>query len=236
MESSNKNKKISILIADDDENISKLISMECEEEGYSVDVVSDGQQAILKLRNNNLYSLAILDWDMPMMSGYDVCKMLREKGAKIPILMVTAKDEIDDRVKALDAGADDYLCKPFNIRELLARVRSLVRRSIGDTSEKNILKFENITLNKEEHRCIISDKEIHLTVREFALLAALMDQPNQVFPRGQLIQKVWGDDYFGDESVVDTYIKYLRSKIKKSGEDELIKTIRGVGFSLRKGQ
>ena len=97
---------------------------------------------------------------MPMMSGYDVCKMLREKGAKIPILMVTAKDEIDDRVKALDAGADDYLCKPFNIRELLARVRSLVRRSIGETSEKNILKFENITLNKEEHRCIISDKEI----------------------------------------------------------------------------
>ena len=88
--------------------------------------------------------------------------------------MVTAKDEIDDRVKALDAGADDYLCKPFNIRELLARVRSLVRRSIGDTSEKNILKFENITLNKEEHRCIVSDKEIHLTVREFALLAALM--------------------------------------------------------------
>ena len=234
MESSDKSKKISILIADDDENISKLISMECEEEGYSVDVVSDGQQAILKLRNNNLYSLAILDWDMPMMSGYDVCRMLREKGSKIPILMVTAKDEIDDRVKALDAGADDYLCKPFNIRELLARVRSLVRRSIGETSEKSILKFENITLNKDEHRCTIASKEIHLTVREFGLLSALMGQPNQVFPRGQLIQKVWGDDYFGDESVVDTYIKYLRAKLKDSGEGELIKTIRGVGFSLRR--
>ena len=234
MEPSDKSKKISILIADDDINISQLISMECEEEGYSVDVVSDGQQAILKLRNNNFYSLAILDWDMPMMSGYDVCKMLREKGAKIPILMVTAKDEIDDRVKALDAGADDYLCKPFNIRELLARVRSLVRRSIGETSEKNILKFENIILNKDEHRCIISGKEIHLTVREFDLLSALMDRPNQVFSRGKLIQKVWGDDYFGDESVVDTYIKYLRSKIKESSEGELIKTIRGVGFSLRK--
>ena len=234
MESSDKSKKISILIADDDENISKLISMECEEEGYSVDVVSDGQQAILKLRKNNFFSLAILDWDMPMMSGYDVCRMLREKGSKIPILMVTAKDEIDDRVKALDAGADDYLCKPFNIRELLARVRSLVRRSIGETSEKSILKFENITLNKDEHRCTISNKEIHLTVREFELLAALMGQPNQVFPRGQLIQKVWGDDYFGDESVVDTYIKYLRAKLKDSGEGELIKTIRGVGFSLRR--
>lgn len=228
------NNKISILIADDDANISNLISMECEEEGYSVDVVSDGQQAILKLRNSNLYSLAILDWDMPMMSGYDVCQRLREKGAKIPILMVTAKDEVDDRVKALDAGADDYLCKPFNIRELLARVRSLVRRSVGETSDKNILKFENIILNKDEHRCVISNKEVHLTVREFGLLAALMDQPNQVFPRGQLIQKVWGDDYFGDESVVDTYIKYLRSKLKDSGEGELIKTIRGVGFSLRK--
>ena len=169
------NNKISILIADDDANISNLISMECEEEGYSVDIVSDGQQAILKLRNSNLYSLAILDWDMPMMSGYDVCQRLREKGAKIPILMVTAKDEVDDRVKALDAGADDYLCKPFNIRELLARVRSLVRRSVGETSDKNILKFENIILNKDEHRCVISNKEVHLTVREFGLLAALMD-------------------------------------------------------------
>lgn len=233
MESTEKVKKISILIADDDEDVLQLMSMECEEEGYSVDVVSDGQQAILKLRKNP-YELAILDWDMPMMSGYDVCRMLREKGAKIPILMVTAKYEVDDRVKALDAGADDYLCKPFNIRELLARVRSLVRRNIGETSEKNILRFENIVLNKSEHRCIISSKEIHLTVREFGLLAALMDQPNQVFPRGQLIQKVWGDDYFGDESVVDTYIKYLRSKIKDTGEGDLIKTIRGVGFSLRK--
>ena len=119
---------IRIIVADDDPNIANLISMECEDDGYFVDVVSDGQQAIEKLREET-FDLAILDWDMPLMTGYDVCKRLRDKGSRLPVLMVTAKDDIDDRIKALDAGADDYLCKPFNVRELLARVRSLVRRS-----------------------------------------------------------------------------------------------------------
>lgn len=223
---------IAVLVADDDPNIASLIAMECEEEGYQVDVVSDGQQAILRLRDGN-YSLAVLDWDMPMMSGYDVCRRLRDKGSHVPILMVTAKDDVDDRVKALDAGADDYLCKPFNVRELLARVRALVRRSAVGQGDGDRLVFEVIQLTRSEHRCFIAEQETHLTVREFNLLAALMERPGQVFSRAQLIEKVWGEDYFGDESVVDTYIKYLRVKLDKGGARGLVQTVRGVGFTLR---
>lgn len=223
---------IAVLVADDDPNIASLIAMECEEEGYQVDVVSDGQQAILKLRDGR-YSLAVLDWDMPMMSGYDVCRRLRDKGNYVPILMVTAKDDVDDRIRALDAGADDYLCKPFNVRELLARVRALVRRSTVGQGEGDRLVFDVIRLTRSEHRCFIAEQETHLTVREFNLLAALMERPGQVFSRAQLIEKVWGEGYFGDESVVDTYIKYLRAKLDKSGVRGLVQTVRGVGFTLR---
>lgn len=226
-------KALSILVADDDANIASLIAMECEEEGYQVEVVSDGQQAILRLREG-VFSLAILDWDMPIMSGYDVCRRIRDKGGNLPVLMVTAKDEVDDRIKALDAGADDYLCKPFNIRELLARVRALVRRANVDHKEGDRLAFESIQVIRSEHRCVIDGQEIHLTVREFDLLAALMDRPGQVFSRARLIEKVWGEDYFGDESVVDTYIKYLRAKLDKAGAQGFIQTVRGVGFTLRR--
>ena len=221
-----------IIVADDDPNIASLISMECEDDGYSVDVVSDGQQAIEKLREET-FDLAILDWDMPLMTGYDVCKRLRDKGSRLPVLMVTAKDDIDDRIKALDAGADDYLCKPFNVRELLARVRALVRRSSFLDEKANNLQYDCLSLVVDEHRFAVNGKDIHLTVREFSLMEALLESPKQVISRDRLLEQVWGADYFGDVTVVDTYIKYLRAKLAKEGVGEMIKTVRGVGFTLR---
>ena len=223
---------ITILVADDDVNIAQLISMECEEEGFNVESVHDGQQALLQLRQKE-FQLAILDWDMPLMSGYDVCQRLRDTGNTIPILMVTAKDEVEDRVKALDAGADDYLCKPFNIRELLARVRALVRRNSNTSNKKALLEYGALSINRPEHICSVNGKAIHLTVREFDLLSTLMEQPKQVISREQLLTEVWGEDYFGDITVVDTYIKYLRVKLRTHGLGEMIQTIRGVGFTLR---
>ena len=223
---------IRILVADDDKNIAQLIAMECGLEGFAVDVVKDGQQAILKLRES-AYSLAILDWNMPLMSGYDVCRRLRETGSGLPILMVTARDQTDDLVQALEAGADDYLCKPFNIRALIARVKALLRHTSASKPSKDLLRFEKIELDTKQHRCLIDGSPLHLTVREFDLLVALMEHPGQAMTRTQLIERVWGDDYFGDDSIVDTYIRYLRKKLEADGTPRLIQTIRGVGFSLR---
>ncbi|MEB3176467.1 MAG: response regulator transcription factor [Synechococcus sp.] len=224
--------EIRILVADDDKNIAQLIAMECELEGLAVDVVKDGQQAILRLREAD-YALAILDWNMPLMSGYDVCRRLRETGSGLPILMVTARDQTDDLVQALDAGADDYLCKPFNIRALIARVKALLRRTSASRPSQDVLRFQQIELDTKRHCCSLDGALLHLTVREFDLLVALMEHPGQAMTRTQLIERVWGDDYFGDESVVDTYIRYLRKKLEADGAPRLIQTIRGVGFSLR---
>lgn len=224
--------EIRILVADDDPGIASLISMECEDDGYIVDVVSDGQQAMEKLKAGS-FSLALLDWDMPFMTGYDVCKRLRDKGSRIPVLLVTAKDDVDDRIKALDAGADDYLCKPFNVRELLARVRALVRRSSFHDEKINQLSYNTLSLIVDEHRFAVDGRDVHLTVREFSLMEAFMKSPKQVLSRDYLLEAVWGSDYFGDITIVDTYIKYLRAKLSNQGVGELIKTVRGVGFTLR---
>ena len=223
-----------ILVADDDSDMLNLIRMECEEEGFCVETASNGQEAIIKIRETDLL-MAVLDWDMPFMSGFDICKRLRQQGNQLPILMVTAKDDVEDRILALDAGADDYVCKPFNIRELLARVNALARRVLSSPESSEILTYDCIEINKAQHECTIDGKSVHLTVREFDLLSALLIHPNQVLTRGQLIQTVWGDDYFGDESVVDTYIRYLRKKITSVvGSTEFIQTIRGVGYTLKR--
>lgn len=222
-----------ILIADDDVDIAKLLAMECSAEGYSTEECHDGLQALESIRKQPPH-LAILDWNMPMMSGIDVCHRLRETGSQLPVLMITAKDEVDDMIKALDAGADDYVSKPFNMRELLARIRALIRRSQPQKDNKNNLRYEDIEMITSEHRCSFDGNNLQLTVREFDLLMAFLQHPKQVLSRAQLIERVWGDDYFGDESVVDTYVRYLRQKLEKDGRPRIIQTVRGVGFCLRK--
>lgn len=223
---------VRILLADDDPNIAELIQMECEAEGYSVTVCSDGKQALASLRESQ-FDLTILDWDMPILTGIDLCKRMRDTGIRTPVLMVTAKDQVDDRINALDAGADDYLSKPFNIREMLARVRALLRRSTPDNGERDLYEWSFIRLMPAEHRCLLDGKDIHLTVREFDLLEALMINQGLVMSKSQLIEKVWGDDYFGDDTVVDTFVKYLRQKLEAGGRERVVQTVRGVGFSLR---
>ena len=166
-----------------------------------------------------------------MISGLDLCRRLRETGNRVPVIMITARDEMDDRIAALEAGADDFISKPFNIREVLARVKALLRRSIVVTPDH--LSFGDLKLNGPERSCCYAGTELNLTVREFDLLECFIRNPRQALSRAQLIQHVWGEDYFGDDNVVDVYVRYLRKKLEDIKPERVIQTIRGVGFALR---
>ena len=219
-----------VLVADDDENILLLLQMELEAEGFVVNAFSDGSSAMSLLRDSPP-DLALLDWNMPGMTGLDICRRLRDTGVFLPVIMITARDEMDDRVAALESGADDFISKPFNIREVLARVHALMRRSKGFSSDK--IQVGDLLLNGAERTVLINGHALTLTVREFDLLECLMRHPRQALTRAQLIQHVWGQDYFGDENVVDVYVRYLRKKLEADGSERIIQTVRGVGFSLR---
>ena len=219
-----------VLVADDDENILLLLQMELEAEGFVVNAFSDGSSAMSLLRDSPP-DLALLDWNMPGMTGLDICRRLRDTGVFLPVIMITARDEMDDRVAALESGADDFISKPFNIREVLARVHALMRRSKGFSSDK--IQVGDLLLNGAERTALINGHALTLTVREFDLLECLMRHPRQALTRAQLIQHVWGQDYFGDENVVDVYVRYLRKKLEADGSERIIQTVRGVGFSLR---
>ena len=229
-----------VLVADDEPKIVTLIKLELQEEGFTVVTAADGISALEVLRSNPP-DIALLDWNMEGITGLEICRRLRDTGVVLPVIIITCRDEIDDRVAALETGADDYICKPFNIRELLARVKSLIRRSCccktdrttSDQTSSNILKVGDLSLNGTERTCSINSNALALTVREFDLLECFMRHPRQALSRGQLIQHVWGDDYFGDEHVVDVYVRYLRKKLEDTGSKRLIQTVRGVGFALR---
>ena len=219
-----------ILIADDEANILMLLEMELQADGYKTICCNDGSEALAKIRELSP-SVALLDWNMPIITGLDVCRRLRETGSSLPVIMITARDEMDDKIAALESGADDFISKPFNIREVLARVKALVRRSSPSSSD--IVTNQNLNLNCAERRCTYHGQDIALTVREFDLLECFMRNPRQALSRGQLIQNVWGDDYFGDDNVVDVYVRYLRKKLEATHPDRIIQTVRGVGFALR---
>ncbi len=222
----------SILLADDDANIRALLHMELEAEGHQVMAFEDGVMAMKALRESPP-SLALLDWNMPGMTGLDICRRLRETGVYLPVIMITARDEMEDRIAALDSGADDFISKPFNIREVIARVRALLRRSSGFTSDE--IQIGDLMLNCAERSSSFNGISLRLSIREFDLLECLMRHHRQAMTRSQLIQHVWGDDYFGDDNVVDVYISYLRRKLETAGSDRIIHTVRGIGFSLRLG-
>jgi DNA-binding response OmpR family regulator len=219
-----------ILLADDEPNILLLLEIELRAEGFDVCSFADGLTALKSIRESPP-DLALLDWSMPGISGLDICRRMRETNLFLPVIMITARDQIDDRISALDAGADDFISKPFNVREVIARVRALLRRSKGFSPD--FLSFGPLTLNCSERTCSCNEVRISLTVREFDLLECFMRHPRQVLTRAQLIQRVWGEDYFGDDNVVDVYVRYLRRKVESAGESRVIHTVRGVGFALR---
>jgi len=218
-----------ILIVEDDEAIVKVLRRGLAYEGYQVDVAFDGENGLATARDRHP-DLIVLDLMLPGMDGIEVCQRLRA-GGNIPILMLTAKDTIQDRVLGLDAGADDYMVQPFELDELLARVRALLRRTQPDRAP--VLSFADLTLDTSTRQASRKGRVISLTAKEYDLLELFMRHPRQVLTREMIFDRVWGYDFGGESNVLDVYIRYLRQKLETEGEPRLIHTARGVGYVLR---
>lgn len=219
-----------ILLIEDEVGIADFLKRGLIYEGYRVDVAYDGQQG-LDMARDTPPDMVILDWMLPGLDGLEVCKRLRA-ASDVPILMLTAKDEIKDRVAALDTGADDYLVKPFSVDELMARVRALFRRSTP-TSRPEILRFADLTLDTGTHRAYRGDRPIDLTAKEYELLELFMRNPRQVLTRDVIFDRVWGYDFGGESNIIEVYVRYLRQKTEQENETRLVHTVRGVGYVLR---
>ena len=218
-----------ILVVDDDPEIVSFLKRGLIYEGYTVDTASNGTEALAKARESEP-DLVILDIMMPGIDGIEVCKRIRQVSA-VPILMLTAKGTVADRVVGLDSGADDYLVKPFAFDELLARMRALLRRR--QPSDRELLRFNDLSLDTAAREVKRGDEIIELTSQEFDLLELFMRHPRQVLNRDLIYEKVWGYDFGGESNVIEVYVRYLRSKLEASGKPRLIHTIRGVGYVLR---
>lgn len=210
--------------------MSMFIEMELTHEGYKVDTAYDGREALKKAENIE-YNLILLDIMIPNLNGIEVCRRIRQF-SNVPIIMLTAKSDIPDRVLGLDVGANDYMTKPFAIEELLARIR-VYERNITIKNNNGIIKVKDIVMDNKTHQVWRGNKEIELTKKEFDLLETLLINKNVVLTRDQLIEAVWGYEYLGDTNVVDVFIRYLRSKIDDDFEDKLIITVRGVGYVIK---
>ncbi len=219
-----------ILLVEDDVKLARFVELELTSEGYKVSVANDGMTGIT-LARESAPDLAILDWMVPGLTGVELCRRLRATGSKIPVILLTAKDEVNDRVTGLDAGADDYVVKPFSIEELLARIRAHLRRTQEDSSD--VLQFEDLQLNRRTRQVFRGNRTIELTAKEFDLLEYLMSYPRQVFTRDQILEKVWGYDFVGDSNVIEVYVRYVRLKLEANNEKRLIYTVRGIGYALR---
>jgi two-component system response regulator MprA len=218
-----------ILIIEDDEGISKVLRRALVYEGYQVDSALDGESG-LNLHRDNHPDLIVLDWMLPGMDGLEVCRRLREIGST-PILMLTAKETLEDRIHGLDAGADDYMVKPFELDELLARVRALLRRT--QVERAPVLTFADLSLDTSTRQASRKNHVIMLTAKEYDLLELFMRHPRQVLTRELIFDRVWGYDFGGESNVLDVYIRYLRQKLESQGEQRLIHTVRSVGYVLR---
>lgn len=219
-----------ILIVEDERKISAYIGRALEEQGYAVDVAYTGREA-LEWAQNAHYDAIVLDILLPELDGITVCQELRQRGNRAPILMLTARDGVDDRVKGLDAGADDYLVKPFALKELLARIRALTRRSL-DAPKSPVLQIADLSLDTLTRRVRRGNKTIELTSKEYAVLECLMREPDRVLTRTQIAEHVWNYDVLNHSNVVDVYIKNLRRKIDDHYEPRLIHTVRGAGYRI----
>ena len=226
-----------VLLADDDARLRQFLELELSEEGYAVRSYSDGISALTGIRQQPP-DLVILDWMLPDLSGVEVCQRLRSTGLQLPVLMLTGRDAVKDRVEALDAGADDYLVKPFSIEELLARLRALARRAGTGAAESRsveVLELDDLRLDLASHEVSRGGVPIHLSHTEFQLLRNLMADAGRVQSREQLLERVWGANFVGDANVLDVYVRYLRRKLEPPGRPTLIQTVRGVGFLLKAG-
>ncbi len=218
-----------ILIVEDEAKLAQFMQLELAQEGYKVTIAEDGIAGLTAAREHQL-DLIILDWMLPGLSGVEVCHRLRTTGNKTPVILVTAKDDVRDRVLGLDSGADDYVVKPFSLEELLARVRAQLRRTEEDSKA---MQFADLTLNQKTREILRGDRPIELTAKEFDLLVYLMRHPRQVLTRDRILEEVWGYDFMGDSNIIEVYVRYLRLKLEENQEKRLIQTVRGVGYVLR---
>jgi DNA-binding response OmpR family regulator len=221
-----------ILLVEDEVKLARFIELELTSEGYRVTVAHDGMEGLTLAREANP-DLALLDWMLPNLTGVEICRRLRSTGCQIPVILLTAKDEIGDRVTGLDAGADDYVVKPFSIEELLARIRAHLRRIQEKEQNTVVLQFQDLSLNPQTREVYRCDRRIELTAKEFDLLEYLLSHPRQVFTKNQILENVWGYDFMGDSNIIEVYIRYLRLKLEEKGEKRLVHTVRGVGYALR---
>jgi hypothetical protein len=220
-----------ILVVEDDANLAGLLVAELRLEGYAVDLAADGITGLQQARALNP-DLIILDWMLPGLSGLDLCLRLRSTGIDSPVIMLTARDEIPDRVAGLNAGADDYLVKPFSLEELLARVKVQLRKRQGDAAK--VLRFHDLSVDPLARQARRGERLIDLTAKEFDFLEYLCHYPNQVLNREQILKGVWGYDFLGESNIIEVYVRSLRLKLEGASEERLIHTVRGVGYVLRR--
>lgn len=224
-----------VLLVDDEESIVESIEYALKQEGFDVVVAHNGQEALQKVQLEKP-NLIVLDLMLPELSGLEVCRILRRERNETPIIMLTAKGEEIDRVIGLEVGADDYLVKPFSLRELVARIRALLRRSKvvdTDSSQPETHRYEDLEMNLTEHKVLVRGKLVELSPKEFKILAMLMSSPNKVFSREELLEQVWGLDFYGDTKTVDVHIRWLREKIESDPSNpRYVQTVRGFGYRL----
>ncbi|MFZ5644858.1 MAG: response regulator transcription factor [Bacillota bacterium] len=222
---------MNIVVIDDDPRITALLKRALSFEGYSASVAANGIEGLNMVTAGNP-DLVVLDIMMPGLDGWEVCRRIRAE-KDVPVLMLTARDEVADRVKGLDIGADDYLVKPFALEEFLARVRALLRRKKVSTGAAGILSFSDLMINTGTRQVLRGNRELRLTAKEYDLLIYFMENSRQVLTRDMLMERVWGYDYGGESNVLEVYVNMLRQKLEEDGEKRLIHTVRGVGYVLR---
>ena len=220
-----------ILLVEDEEKLARFVELELKHEGYAVDKAFDGR-AGLEMAEGGGYDLLLLDIMLPGLNGLEVLRRLR-KSSTVPVIMLTARDAVMDKVTGLDMGADDYVTKPFSIEELLARIRASLRKQSAQKQDSGLLSCGGLTVDVSRHKVIRDGKDIELTGREFSLLQYFMENKTIVLTRDQLLEKVWGYEYLGETNVVDVYVRYLRGKIDDGFDQKLLQTVRGVGYVLR---
>jgi two-component system response regulator MprA len=224
---------VKILVVDDERAVRESLRRALELEGYEIELAEDGRQALDLLAREDQPDAVVLDVLMPGVDGLEVCRTLRSQGSRLPVLMLTARTQVEDRVEGLDAGADDYLTKPFALEELLARVRALLRRSSDDRAGTDKLSFADLELDPGTREVTRGDERIELTRTEFSLLELFLLNPRQVLTRSIIFERVWGYDFGFASNSLDVYIGYLRRKTEAGDEPRLIQTVRGVGYALR---
>lgn len=224
-------KKERILIVDDDQKITAMLKRALEYERYDAQIAHSGEDALIKILEQP-FDLIILDIMLPGLDGWETCREIRNQ-TRTPIIMLTAKDEVEERVKGLDLGADDYVVKPFALNELLARIRAQLRRSQAEIERPSLLRFSNIELNAESRQCFRAGRSVNLRGKEFDLLHYFMSNPNRALSKQQILSNVWGQNYEKESNVIEVYIASLRSKLEQNRQPRVIQTVRGIGYALR---